>query len=321
MHPEDASLPIPHPLITKFLQPPPKVVERSKKTLQDLNVFEVKIVPPKQKRVKGANAANFGTDTTLDIDALLGPSQFGTNGVKSNFSQSQSQNASQKASQKAGVSGNGPSETQERQERTVGLDDPIGNFDQLIEKAGPLQAQQIFSDCKSQSLNVALLTKEVVLSIIPEIIKSSKARDVVAIQAMGTARQHAIEEERYGEYNEWLYRFKKSLSDKSNKRKDFWERICSEGNLGLITFLELEVRQSPFLRGKVTLSVEHLQEIPESTSKDAGAVAQVEATKVSTYFFLVHIISSEHFGAVLYPLLIVYFIACPVVSGKHTQCR
>ena len=58
---------------------------------------------------------------------------------------------------------------------------------------------------------------------------------------MRTAREHAIEEERFGDYNSWLRDFKKTLSQASNKRRNFWERIIGEGDLGLISVKDLPV--------------------------------------------------------------------------------
>ena len=137
LHPDDSTFPIPHPALSKYLNPPAKAVERAAPILEDLKeTFEVKAVPPKEKRVKNSKSGNFATEAALDLNEFLGPSQFG----------SAAPGPSQAANGSSANGGFGMAESQ-TQERTVGLDDPVNNFNDIIADAGPVRAQQVFLDC------------------------------------------------------------------------------------------------------------------------------------------------------------------------------
>ncbi|KAG9039153.1 ATP-dependent DNA helicase II subunit 2, partial [Tulasnella sp. UAMH 9824] len=72
---ENNPIPPPHPELTKYLEPPPEVVERSKRALEKLKkAVDVKLVPPKVRGKKKVNEvdATMHTEDDFDVTDLLG---------------------------------------------------------------------------------------------------------------------------------------------------------------------------------------------------------------------------------------------------------
>ncbi|KIO24865.1 hypothetical protein M407DRAFT_211773 [Tulasnella calospora MUT 4182] len=271
---ENNPIPPPHPELTKYLEPPPEVVERSKRALEKLKkAVDVKLVPPKVRGKKKANDvdATMHTEDDFDVTDLLGEDAAGPVGpsrsmatlsLKSPHVASQKLEAEKKKSkmelddtdtededERARTPGRSHLPTPDRspagptpkktnltrQERDVRPGRIIGN-------AFPLED---FKDNLKEGDVVSKALKDM-SAVIPEIVDESFStqRYDEAIQCMREMRKTALQEDDIDIWNDFLHEFKEKCQRPGYKRKDFWDKVKAIGmQISLITDKEAEVHE------------------------------------------------------------------------------
>ncbi|KAG8971417.1 ATP-dependent DNA helicase II subunit 2 [Tulasnella sp. 425] len=305
---ENNPIPPPHPELTKYLEPPSEVVERSKKALEKLKkAVDVKLVPPKVRGKKKANEvdATLHTQDDFDVADLLGdegdagpvvPSRsIASLSLKSPFIASQKLEAEKKKSKmdlddqdtededdqphRAGRSHlptpdrSPPSAPTEKKTNLTRQERDVRQG-RIIGNAFPLND---FRENLKEGDVVSKALKDMA-AVIPEIVDESFStqRYDEAIQCMREMRRTALQEDDIDIWNDFLHELKEKCQRPGYKRKDFWDKVKGIGmQISLITDKEAELHEG-------YSAISELQSVQLVETLDFKKIADAVHTAIQT---------------------------------------
>ncbi|CUA73760.1 ATP-dependent DNA helicase II subunit 2 [Rhizoctonia solani] len=240
-------VPSPHPEVTKYMEPPKRVLKRSKPALEECaRLFNVKEVPPKVPRKKEQKAIPVATENIeADIDDILGPAV-----TRSTPALSQVQPVSKRivepekqpprkpdhslpsptpsfAELPSAFHSTPKPDAKPKPGRIVSNARPLADFKKNIEAQGDLVSKAVEDMC----------------AVIPEIVDASFStqRYGEALECMQALREVALKEDEIDAWNNFLREFKVTCKSPEFRNKDFWSHVQKAGrSLSLISDTEAE---------------------------------------------------------------------------------
>jgi len=252
-------LPPPHPELTKYFEPPKRVLKRSLDAIEECkDRFRIREVPKKVARTRkdGHVRARDEDDDTLLLDKAAGRTKSSTQlGAASQHSQSQSQiHRAQSSQQAKKVVDDSETESETEEEEELLLDRKPTDRGALPTPApeepdrGQARGRIIGStypleDFKANIARGDVVTKAVedLGAVIKEIVlrpfASRRAEEM--IQCMRELRRVCLEEDEIDAWNVFLRVLREACLDGKPGNNDFWSRVKDEGRtLSLISETE-----------------------------------------------------------------------------------
>ncbi|KAG8735565.1 ATP-dependent DNA helicase II subunit 2 [Ceratobasidium sp. 428] len=234
-------VPLPHPEVTKYMEPPKRVVRRAKTALDEcIRVFDVKEVPPKVPKKKIEKPIIEATDNIdADVDDILGPKITKPAEQVASTSRSQRPTTSKKPANPlpsptpsfSGLPNPKPTTKQNpdapRPGRIISNSRPLADFKKNIASEGDLVSKAVEDMC----------------AIIPEIVDASFStqRYTEALDCMKELREVALKEDEIEAWNSFLRKLKATCKSAEFRNKDFWKHVQKVGRkLSLISDSEAE---------------------------------------------------------------------------------